>query len=185
DVLVLAELAIDHDYVLKLEAVQRLDLRGDGARVVHRGLDQVVDIDRLDVEGLAHMGAAVPHDAGDLDCVVHRVEPGVDRVGACGHLTKRQECRQDLDEKHIHEDGSPFAQPARIRQSEDGFFRVVRSLRDRTTRVSGGKLSTPTKKVPLTTSATRAPECDLAATCCVAATLAARAARPTLCARDE
>ena len=148
DVLVLAELAVDHDHVVELEPVQRLDLRGEGAGVVHRGLDQVVDVDRLDVEGLAHVGAAVPHDAGDRGGVGDGIEAGVDRVRARGHLTERQKCRQNLDEKHIHEDGGPFLRPPRIRQSEDGFFRVAPPLAGQATRGSEGSLSHGLRRFP-------------------------------------
>ena len=38
--------------------MQRLDLVAERALVVHRGRDQIVEIDLLDVEGLAHMQAA-------------------------------------------------------------------------------------------------------------------------------
>ena len=35
-----------------------LAVAGDRLRIVHGGRDQLVEIDVLDVEGLAHMGAA-------------------------------------------------------------------------------------------------------------------------------
>ena len=57
DLLVLAELPVGGLQIGKIDAAERLAL-ADGLRVVQRGRDQVVEVDVLDVEGLAHMGAA-------------------------------------------------------------------------------------------------------------------------------
>ena len=46
------------------------DVAGQRLRVVHRGVDQVVEIEVLDVEGLAHMRAARPQELDDLGLVV-------------------------------------------------------------------------------------------------------------------
>ena len=56
--LVLAELPIGGVQVGEVEAAERLDLAGERLRVVERGGDELVEIDVLDVEGLAHMRAA-------------------------------------------------------------------------------------------------------------------------------
>ena len=69
DGLVLAELVIGGVQVGEIDAVKRLDVGADRLRVVERGGDQVVEIDRLDVEGLAHMGAAVAQH-------LHHLRPG-------------------------------------------------------------------------------------------------------------
>ena len=44
--LVLAELAIGEVQVVEIEALERLDVAGDRLRIVHRGVDQVVEVDR-------------------------------------------------------------------------------------------------------------------------------------------
>ena len=46
-------------------------------RIVERGGDQLVEIDVLDVEGLAHMGAAGLQQPGDLRLVPRAVELGL------------------------------------------------------------------------------------------------------------
>jgi len=43
DVLVLAELPVDRNEAVELQAVQRLDLGRDGVRIVHGDLDEVVE----------------------------------------------------------------------------------------------------------------------------------------------
>ena len=131
DVLVLAELAVDQDQAVEFQAVKRLDLGGKGAGVVHRGLDEIVEVDRLHVERLAEVTAAVAQDLGDLRPIAGRVEARLDRVRTCRHLAERQKGRQNLDEDHIHEDGSPISPTARIRRSDDGFFRLTPASRSR------------------------------------------------------
>jgi hypothetical protein len=55
------------------------------------------------------MSAAVPHDQRDRGGVAVGIETGHDRVRGRGHLTERQKGRQNLDKKHIHEDGCSFS----------------------------------------------------------------------------
>ena len=45
--------------IVEAQSLQDLQVSGDGLRVVHGRGDQIVEIDVLDVEGAAHMGAAV------------------------------------------------------------------------------------------------------------------------------
>ena len=52
----------------------------DRLGVVQCGGDQVVEVDEFDVEGLAHMGAAVAQNLHDLGPVLHRIEMGFDRL---------------------------------------------------------------------------------------------------------
>ncbi len=66
DALVLAELVVGGVEVGKIDAVKDCRVGADRLRVVKRGGDQIVDIDRFDVEGLAHMGAAVAQDLHHL-----------------------------------------------------------------------------------------------------------------------
>ena len=76
-----------------------LDLAGDRLRVVHRGRDQLVEIDVLDVEGLAHVGAAVAQELHHLVLVPDRIELGLDRVRAGRDLAECQRGGEDLDEE--------------------------------------------------------------------------------------
>ena len=62
DALILAELVIGGVEVGEIDAVEDCGVGADRLGVVKRGGDQFVDIDRFDVEGLAHMGAAVAQD---------------------------------------------------------------------------------------------------------------------------
>jgi len=55
------------------------------------------------------MAAAVAQDLRDLRPVTGRVEARLDRVQTCRHLAERQKGRQNLDQDHIHEDGSPIS----------------------------------------------------------------------------
>ena len=59
DRLALAELPVDEVQLAEVDALQDLDLAGDGLRVLHGGGDEVVEVDVLDVEGAPHMRAAV------------------------------------------------------------------------------------------------------------------------------
>ena len=88
--------------VAKVQAPERLDLRGERLRVLERGGDEVVEIDVLDVEGLAHMGAAGLQQLGDLLLVLRAVELGLDRLRRGRDLTERQRGREHLDEKRFH-----------------------------------------------------------------------------------
>jgi hypothetical protein len=44
----------------KIDAAKRLVLAGHRLRIVHRRGDELIEVDVLDVESLAHMGAAAP-----------------------------------------------------------------------------------------------------------------------------
>ena len=72
-------------------------------RVGHRGLDQAVEIDVLDVERLAHVGAAVAQKLNDLGPVLHRIELGFDGVRPGGDLAERQGRGENLDENGFHQ----------------------------------------------------------------------------------
>ena len=80
---------------------------GDLARrrllVGHDGGDQVVEIDVLDVEGLAHVVAAVAQKLDDLGLVRDRIELGFDRVRPGRDQAQREGRREDLNENRFHE----------------------------------------------------------------------------------
>jgi len=86
---------------LELQAVERLDARG-GLRIRHGGRDQVVEVDVLDVEGLAHMGAAVAQDVDDLVPVGRGIEMSLHRLRPGGHLAQRQRGSENLDQNGVH-----------------------------------------------------------------------------------
>ena len=105
DLLVLAELPVGDVQVGKIDAAERLDLAGKRFRVVQCGGDQLVEVDVLDVEGLAHMGAAGLQQPGDLLLVAGAVELGFHRVRRGRDLTERQGGRKNLDEEGFHRAG--------------------------------------------------------------------------------
>ena len=72
--------------------------RADRLRVVQRGGDQVVEVDRLDVERLAHMGAAVAQDLHHLGLVLHGIEMRLHRLRLSRHFAQRERGRKNLDE---------------------------------------------------------------------------------------
>ncbi len=76
DLLVLAELPVGGEQVGEIDAAERLALAGDRLRIVHGGGDEVVEVDVLDVERLAHMGAARAQEARDLLLVAARGRTG-------------------------------------------------------------------------------------------------------------
>ena len=59
NLLVLAELMVGGVQVGEIDAVKGFDVGTGGFRIVERGGDEVVEINGLDVEGLAHVSAAV------------------------------------------------------------------------------------------------------------------------------
>ena len=77
-------------------------LSPDRLRVIHRGRDQLVEIDVLDVEGLAHMGAARAQQLRHLRADRPPVELGLHRIRRRRHLTERQRGGEDLDEERFH-----------------------------------------------------------------------------------
>ena len=66
----------------EIDAAERLALAGDGLRVVHRGGDEVVEVDVLDVEGLAHVSAARAQQLRHALLILGAVEVRLHRSGA-------------------------------------------------------------------------------------------------------
>ena len=79
DRLVLAELLVGDVQIAEVHAAELGQTAGDRLRIVHRGRDQVVDIDVLDIERLAHVGAAGAQQRDHLVLVLDRIEFGLDR----------------------------------------------------------------------------------------------------------
>ena len=99
--LVLAELPIRGQQIGKIDAAERLAL-AHRLGVVHGGRDELVEVDILDVEGLAHMRAARTQQRRHLGLVRLPLEPGGNRLRRRRHLTKRKRSRKDLDEQRFH-----------------------------------------------------------------------------------
>ena len=100
DGLVLAELPIGDVEVGKIDAVEGLDIAAERLRIVERGRNQVVDVDRFDIESFAHMGTAIAQNLHHLRLILHPVEMGLERLRLGHHLTQRQRSRKNLDQNH-------------------------------------------------------------------------------------
>ena len=73
----------------KIDAAERLVL-ADRLRIVQRGRDQLVEVDVLDVEGLAHMGAAGAQQLRHLLLVLGAVELRLHRLRRGRDLAERE-----------------------------------------------------------------------------------------------
>ena len=96
-----AELPIGGMQVGKIDAAERL-LLADRLRIVQRGRDQLIEVDVLDVEGLAHMGAAGAQQLRHLLLVLGAVELRLHRLGRGRDLTECESGSKDLDEDRFH-----------------------------------------------------------------------------------
>ena len=103
--LVLAELSVGRLQIGKIDAAKRLVLAGHRLRIVHRRGDQLIEVDVLDVEGLAHMRAARAQQLCDLLLIPGAVELRLHRVGRGGDLTERERRCEDFDQDGFHRDG--------------------------------------------------------------------------------
>src|SRR6185295_16585506 len=102
DRLALAELLIRNVQIAEVHPTELGQAAGYRLRIVHRGCDQVIDIDVLDVERLAHVGAAGAQQRDNLVLILDWVELGLDRVRPNRHLAECEGGREDLDEEGIH-----------------------------------------------------------------------------------
>ena len=103
--LVLAKLPIGGLQVGKIDAAKRLVLAAHRLRVVQRRGDQVVEVDVLDVERLAHMRAARAQQPRHLLLIPAAVELRLHRVRRRRHLTERKRRGKDFDEERFHRVG--------------------------------------------------------------------------------
>ena len=102
DGLVLAELPICGLQVGEIDAVKRLVLAGNGLRVVHRGGNEVLEVDVLDVEGFAHVGAARAQELRHELLILGALEARLHLIRRSRDLTERQRGRKDLDQNRFH-----------------------------------------------------------------------------------
>ena len=75
---------------------------GHALRILHRGRDQVVEVEVLDIEGLAHMRAARLQELHHLRLILDPIELGFDLVRRGGHLAQRERGGENLDEEGVH-----------------------------------------------------------------------------------
>src|SRR5215510_1171314 len=73
---------------LHVDAAEGCVTAGHGVRIVHRCGDQIVDVEVLDVEGLAHLCAASAQEAHNLLTILNGVELGLDPIRHSRDLTE-------------------------------------------------------------------------------------------------
>jgi len=120
--LVLAKLPICREKVLEPQSVQRFDAPAQGLGIVHRRGDELIDVDVLDVEGLADVRAARPQDLHHFRLVPHWVELSLDGPRLGGHLAERKGSGENLDQDRVHggrrgKGAVPQGAPAVVNQS--------------------------------------------------------------------
>ncbi len=103
DPLVLAELPVSGLQVAEIDAAERLALARDGLGILHRGCNQFVKIDVLDVEGLAHMAATCAQELGYPGLIRQAVKSRRNLVRCGRHLTERQRSGKHLYQERFHE----------------------------------------------------------------------------------
>ena len=123
--LVLAKLTVGRLQIGKIDAAKRLVLAGHRLRIVHRRGDELVEIDVLDVEGLAHVRAARAQQPCHLFLIAGAVELRLHRVRRRRDLTERKRGRKDLSKERFHGRGvAPalyFEEPTGKRRREIEF----------------------------------------------------------------
>ena len=108
--LVLAKLSVGRLQIDKINPAERLVLAGHRLRIVQGGCNQILKVDVLDVECLAHMRAARVHKLRDLLLISLTIELRLHGVRRGGHLTERKSRGKDFDENGFH--GDRIARPA-------------------------------------------------------------------------
>jgi hypothetical protein len=102
DLLILAELPVCHLQIGKMDPSERLVL-AHRLRIVQGGCNQILNVDVLDVEGLAHMRAARVQQLRHLLLVSHAIELRLHRLRRGRDLTERKRGGEDLNEERFHD----------------------------------------------------------------------------------
>jgi hypothetical protein len=97
-----AKLLVGSAEVIEVDAAERSHLAGDGLRIGHCGVDQLVEVEVFDVERLAHVRAAVLEKLYDRGLIGDRIELGLEMVRARRHLRQRQRSGKHLDQNEVH-----------------------------------------------------------------------------------
>ena len=106
DWLVLAELVIGSVEISEIETAKRLDLGAHCLGIVERGSNQLVEIDRFDVEGLLHMRAAVAQDLHDFVLILSRIELRLDCLRLGRNLAQCERRRKNFNQDQVHGSGA-------------------------------------------------------------------------------
>ena len=123
-VLVLAELPVGGLQIGKIDAVKNLALAGDRLRVVHGGGDQLLEVDVLDVECLAHVRAARAQKLCHLLLILGAIEACFHRIRRGRDLTERQRGRKDFDQDRFHPRPKARTAPALSHRYKMAFWGV-------------------------------------------------------------
>ena len=89
----------------KIDAAKRLILDGHRLRIVHRRGDELVEVDVLEVESLAHVRADRAQQPSHLFLIAGAVELRLHRVRRRRDLTERKRRCEDFDQDGFHRDG--------------------------------------------------------------------------------
>ena len=101
------------EQVAEIDAAEGRATAGHALRILHRGGDQVVEVEILDIEGLAHMRTACLQKLHHLPLILNPIKLGLDLVRCGGHLAQRERGGENLDQKYVH--GEPATVGARHR----------------------------------------------------------------------
>ena len=99
----LAELPVGHVEVGQLQSFERLDLAAQCLLVIHGSGNQIVQVNVLDVESLAHVGAAGTQKLRHLGAVTYRIKLRLDSIRPGGDLAEGKRRGEDLDENRVHD----------------------------------------------------------------------------------
>ena len=102
DRLVFAELVVRRVQIGEIEAVKNFSIGADCFGIIKRGRYQIINIDRLDIELLLHVGAAIAQNLDDIVLILERIEVRLDGLRLSHHLAERKRGGKNLDEDRIH-----------------------------------------------------------------------------------
>src|SRR5262249_25646909 len=108
--LVLAKLPVCRLQIGKIDATELVVLAAKRTRIVHCGVNEVIEVYILDLEGLDHVGAAGLEQFRHLLLISIATEFCLHCLRGCRHLAKRQSRSKNFDEKPFHP-GAPFKLP--------------------------------------------------------------------------
>src|SRR5260370_34572073 len=108
----LAELPVGHVEVGQLQSFECLDLAAQCLLVIHGSGNQIVQVDVLNVESLAHVGGAGTQKLRHHGAVTYRVKLRLHPIRPGGDLAEAKRRGEDLDENRVH-DLPPVKKPPR------------------------------------------------------------------------
>jgi hypothetical protein len=99
---VLAKLPVRRSEIRKIDAAELLALGAKRLRIVHCSVNEVIEIDVLDLEGLDHMSAAGLEEFRPLLLIPITTKLCLYGMRRYGHLAERQCGSKNFDEKRFH-----------------------------------------------------------------------------------